>query len=76
LTWQISQSIVDCFPQVVSACVLNQSHGHWPFSDVLHSTISMNLKLSKENQVLPSFENLMDEFFPLILKGLRQEENS
>jgi hypothetical protein len=31
------------------------------FNDVLHSTISMNSKLREENQVLPSFETLMDE---------------
>jgi hypothetical protein len=28
LTWQISQTIVDCLSPIVSACVLNQSHGH------------------------------------------------
>ncbi len=41
--------------------VLNKSRGHWIFSDALHSTISINLKLTKENCVLPSFENLMDD---------------
>ncbi len=61
LTWQISQSIVDCLSLVVFTYVFNQSHAHWLFSDVLHSTISMNLKLREENQVLLSFESLMDD---------------
>jgi hypothetical protein len=60
LTWQISQTIVDCLSLTVFACVLNQSHGHWLLNDVLHSTISMSLKLREENQVLPSFESIMD----------------
>jgi hypothetical protein len=61
LTWQIFQTIVDCFSPIVFACVFNQSHGHWLLSDALHSTISMNLKLKKENQVLLSFKTLMDD---------------
>ncbi len=42
-------------------CVLNQSHGDWLISDALHSTISMNLKLKEENQIVVSFESLMDD---------------
>ncbi len=61
LTWQISQTIVNFFFKVDYTCVLNQSCGHWLFSNALHFTISMNLKLMEENQVLPSFENLMDD---------------
>jgi hypothetical protein len=30
-------------------------------NDVLHFAISMSLKLREENQVLPSFESLMDD---------------
>jgi hypothetical protein len=41
-------------------CVFNQSCGHCLTSDVLHSTISMNLKLKEENQVV-SFESFMDD---------------
>ncbi len=51
--WQISQIIVDCLSPIVSTCVLNQSHGHWLFSDVLHSAISMSLKLKYENKIIP-----------------------
>jgi hypothetical protein len=61
LTWQISQTIVDCLSPAVFTCVLNQSHGHWLLSDVLHFTILMSLKLKEENQVVLSFENLMDD---------------
>jgi hypothetical protein len=28
LTWHISQTVVDCLSLVVSAYVINQSHGH------------------------------------------------
>jgi len=61
LTWQIFQTIIDYFFPIMFACVFNQSHGHWLLSDALHSTISMNLKLKKENQVLLSFKTLMDD---------------
>ncbi len=61
LTWHIYQIVVDYLSLVVSTCVLNQSHGHWFLNDVLHSIISMSLKLKEENQVLPSFKTLTDE---------------
>jgi hypothetical protein len=52
---------VDCFSPIFFACVLNQSHGHWLFSDVLHFAISMSLKLKEENIIIPSFESLMKD---------------
>jgi hypothetical protein len=61
LTWQIFQTIVDYLSPIVSACVFNQLRGHWFLNYVLHSAISMNLKLMEENQVLPLFESLMDD---------------
>jgi len=61
LTWQIFQIIVDYLSPVVFTRVMNQSCGHWLLNDDLHSTISMNLKCRGKNQVLPSFENLMDD---------------
>jgi hypothetical protein len=61
LTWQPCQIIVNCLSPIVFACILNQSCGHWLLSDALHSTISMSLKLKKENQVVLSFESLMEE---------------
>jgi hypothetical protein len=45
LTWHICEIVVDCFSLVVTACVLNQSRGHWLLSDAFHSAISMSLKL-------------------------------
>jgi len=48
---------VNCFSSIVSACVRNQSCGHWLLNDALHFAISMNLKLKEENQVVPSFES-------------------
>jgi hypothetical protein len=52
---------VDYFFLNVFACVLNQSHGHWLLSDALHFAILMNKKFKEENQVIFSFENLMDD---------------
>lgn len=50
---------MDCLSLLVSThCVLNQSCGHWLFSDALHSTISMILRLKEENQIVLSFETL------------------
>jgi hypothetical protein len=48
------------FSPIISTYVLNQSHGHWLISDVLHFAISTSLKLKEENQVA-SFESLMDD---------------
>jgi hypothetical protein len=62
LTWQFFQTIVHCLFPNVSTCVLNHSHGHWLISDALHFAISMNLKLKKENQIVVSFESLMDDY--------------
>jgi hypothetical protein len=61
LTWKIPQTIVDCLSLVVFAHVLNQSRGHWLLSDVLHFAISMKLKFKEENEVVPSFESVMDD---------------
>jgi hypothetical protein len=61
LTWQISQTIVNCLSLVVFPCVPNESHGQWVLSNALHSAISMSLKFKEENQILPSFENLTDD---------------
>jgi hypothetical protein len=61
VTRQFFQTIVDCFSPIVFVCVFNQSCGQWVLSDALHSTISMNLKFREENQILPSFESLMDD---------------
>jgi hypothetical protein len=61
LTWQISQTVVDYLSPIVSTCVLNQSRGHGLLSDALHFAISMSFKLKEENQVLHSFESLMDD---------------
>ncbi len=54
-------SIVDYHSPIFSIYVLNQLCGHWFLNDALHSTISMTLKLRGKNQVLPSFESLMDD---------------
>ncbi len=51
LTWEVTQIIVYIFFLVVNACVLNQSHEHWLFFDVLHVTITMALKLKKEFEI-------------------------
>ncbi len=53
---------MDFFSLVVSThCVFNQSCGHWLLSDALHFVIFMSLRLKEENQVVLSFETLMDD---------------
>jgi hypothetical protein len=52
---------VDCLSPIVFTCILNQSRGHWLFSDTLHSAMSMSSKLKEENQIVFSFESLMEE---------------
>jgi len=47
---------VDCLFPIASTCVLN-----WLFSDALHSSISMSLKLKEENKMIPSFKSLMED---------------
>ncbi len=44
LTWHICHIIVDSLGPIVSACILNQSRGHWLLSDALNFAISMSLK--------------------------------
>ncbi len=51
LTWHIFQIIIDVFSSIVSACVLNQSHGHWLHSDALNVTIIMSLKLKEKSRI-------------------------
>jgi hypothetical protein len=52
---------VNCLSPIVLACVLNEFDGHWLLRDALHFTISMNLRLKEENQIVLSFETLMDD---------------
>jgi hypothetical protein len=51
LTWHVFQIIIDVLSLVVSACVLNQSHGHWLLSDALNVTIFMRLKFKEECRI-------------------------
>jgi hypothetical protein len=51
---------VDFFSHCHFLYVLNQFHGCWLLSDALLSTISMNLKLKEENDIVPSFDSLME----------------
>jgi hypothetical protein len=55
LTWHISQIIVDVLSSVVSACVLNQSHGNWLLFDALNVKITMSLKLKEESRISLNF---------------------
>jgi hypothetical protein len=61
LIWHIYQILVDCLCPIVFVYVFNQSHGHWLLSDVLHSIISMSLRLKEENKIILSFESLMED---------------
>jgi hypothetical protein len=59
--WQKFQIIVDCLSPIDFGYVSNQSRGHWLLNDVLHSIISMSLKLKKENKIIPSFDIPMED---------------
>jgi hypothetical protein len=48
LTWHISQIIVDFLFSIISAYVLNQSHGHWLFFNALNVIITMSLKFKEQ----------------------------
>jgi hypothetical protein len=62
LIWYIYESFLDFSSLVVSThCGFNQSCGYWLLSDALHFVIFMSLKLKEENQVVFSFETLMDD---------------
>jgi hypothetical protein len=55
LTWQI---LSDYYGLSFSNCFFG---GHWLLSDALPFVISMSCKLKEENQVLFSFESLMEK---------------
>jgi len=61
LTWHISQIMVDVLSSIESACVLNQSHGHWLLSDALNVTITMSLKLKEEFGISLNLQDLIDD---------------
>ncbi len=44
IPWHISQIIVDVLFSIISACVLNESRGHWLLFDALNVIIIMSLK--------------------------------
>ncbi len=48
LIWHTSQIIVDVVFSFVNDYVLNKSHGHWLFFNVLNATITMSLKLKEK----------------------------
>jgi hypothetical protein len=60
LTWHICHIIVDSLSLVVSACVLNQSRGHWLLSGALKFSISMSLEFKDEID-FATFDNSMEE---------------
>ncbi len=60
-TWHVAQMVVDLISLVVSACVLNQSHGHWLLTNAFHFAITMNTKLMGELKNPPSSNKIMDE---------------
>ena len=47
-TWAITNALVNTLSMVVSACVLNQSRGHWLLSDALHAAITMTLQFQPD----------------------------
>jgi hypothetical protein len=63
LTWHISQIIVDVLFSVVSACVLNQSHGHWLLCNALNVIITMSLKFKEQYRISLNLQDLIDDDF-------------
>jgi hypothetical protein len=69
LTWHLSHLIIiDVLSLVVSACVLNQSYGHWLTFNVLHAIINMTLKFKEEYGIAFSMNNLMEDGFGVVLE--------
>ncbi len=63
LTLRLSHLIItNVLSLVVSACVLNQSYGHWLTFNVLHAIINMTLKLKEEYGIALGMNNLMEDF--------------
>jgi hypothetical protein len=52
---------MDCLFIIIFVCVFNQSHGHWLLNDAFHFIDLMSLKLKEENEIVPSFEILMED---------------
>jgi hypothetical protein len=48
LTLHIFKIILHCLSLIIIAFVLNQSLGHWLFSNALHVAITMSLKLMEK----------------------------
>jgi hypothetical protein len=48
------------FP-IVIVFVLNQFCEHWFFSDALHFANFLSLKLKENNELMPSFQSLMED---------------
>jgi hypothetical protein len=66
-TQHISQIIVDSLSLIVINCVLNLSHNHLLFNDVLHFFISMmNLKLKEEIKMSHFFDNLIEDHLGVV----------
>ncbi len=61
LTWDVFQIIVDIHSLNVNACMFNQSHGHWLFSNSLYAIITMALKLKEKFGMALSITNLMED---------------
>jgi len=48
------------FP-IVIVCVLNQFREQWFFYDALHFANFLSLKLKENNELMPSFQSLMED---------------
>jgi hypothetical protein len=41
--WVVVEVITSCLNPIVSTCVMNQSKGHWLFSNTLTTTIALTI---------------------------------
>jgi len=61
ITWHIYQIIKGYLSPIVIVCVLNQFREHWLFNDALHFTIFLRFFKILNNELLPSFQSLLED---------------
>jgi hypothetical protein len=59
-TWHMLKNLVDVFSSTISACVMNQSRGHWHLIGALFTTITMSCKLKEELEMNSILNNLVE----------------
>jgi hypothetical protein len=74
-TWHILKNLVDVFSSMVSACVMNQSRGHWLLIGAMFTTITMSCTLKEELEMNPIINNLVEDAIELDLLASNIKRN-